>query len=61
MIQHKKRDSAAETWEVPLEYKAELHTVRVTEHWHSFVTEAMESPSLKVFKSCLDMALGGPA
>jgi len=33
-------------------------SVRVTEHWHRSPSEAVESPSLVIFKSCLDMVLG---
>lgn len=29
----------------------------VTEHWHKLLTEVVESPSLGLFKSCLDMVL----
>jgi len=32
--------------------------VRVTEHWHRLLTDVMESPSLEIFKSCLEIVLG---
>jgi len=31
--------------------------VRVTEHWHRLLGEVVESLSLEIFKSHLDMAL----
>jgi len=32
-------------------------TVRVTEHWHRLLREAVESSSLEILKSCLGMVL----
>ena len=34
------------------------HFLLVTKHWHRLPREAVESPSLEIFKSHLDMVLG---
>ena len=41
-----------------LNIRKHLFTVLVTEHWHRLPREAVESPSLEMFKSHLDMVLG---
>ncbi|KFV83147.1 hypothetical protein N308_02948, partial [Struthio camelus australis] len=41
-----------------LNVRKKFLTVRVTEHWHRLPREAVESPSLKIFKTRLDTILG---
>ncbi|GAB0184086.1 hypothetical protein GRJ2_000873900 [Grus japonensis] len=42
----------------PLNIRKLCFPVRVTENWHRLPREAADSPSLEIFKSCLDMVLG---
>ena len=42
----------------PLNIRNHFFTVRMTKHWHRLPREVVESPSLEIFKSHLDMVLG---
>jgi len=42
----------------PLNIKKHVFTVRMTQHWHSFPRETVESPSLEILKGCLEKVLG---
>jgi len=42
----------------PLNIRKHFSIVRMTEHWHRLPKEAVESPTLEIFKSHLDMLLG---
>jgi len=40
--------------------RKKIFTLRVTEHWDRLPREAMESPSLEIFKTQLDTSLCNP-
>jgi len=40
-----------------LNLRKNLFTLRVTEHWNRLPREVMESPSVEIFKTCLDEVL----
>lgn len=40
-----------------LNVRIQFSTVLVMEHWYRFPSKVVESPFLKIFKSCLDMVV----
>lgn len=55
--QNKNQWTQTETQEISYERTRTLFTVMVMKHWNSLPRETVESPSLKILKSQLDMAL----
>ncbi|KFQ34944.1 hypothetical protein N332_02692, partial [Mesitornis unicolor] len=43
-----------------LDIRKKFYTVRVVRHWHRLPREAVDAPSLEVFKNRLDRALSSP-
>ncbi|KFQ85444.1 hypothetical protein N337_11139, partial [Phoenicopterus ruber ruber] len=43
---------------LPLNIRNHFFTEKVTKHWHRVPREVVESVSLEIFKSCLDMVMG---
>ncbi|KFV88744.1 hypothetical protein N308_06551, partial [Struthio camelus australis] len=41
-----------------LNLRKNFFAVRLTEHWHRLPSEAVESPSLELFRTRLDVILG---
>ena len=41
----------------PLNIRKHFFTVRVNKSWHRLPREVVESPSVEIFKSCLDTVL----
>ncbi|KFO74809.1 hypothetical protein N303_04181, partial [Cuculus canorus] len=41
-----------------LDIRRKFFTMRMVRHWHGLPREAMDAPSLEVFKARLDEALG---
>lgn len=45
-------------WRFPLNIRKYFFIVRVTQQWHRLSKQPVDSPSLKIFKTHVDMVLG---
>ncbi|KFV81096.1 hypothetical protein N308_05457, partial [Struthio camelus australis] len=45
------------SWKFHLNIRRNIFTLRVIKHWNKLPREAVESPSLKIFKTRLNMVL----
>ena len=58
LCQDQKKWAQTETEKIPLSVREHFFTVRVTEHWHRLLREAVESSLLEILKSHLDTVQG---
>lgn len=57
--QDERQWAQTETHDLPYEYQEMcFFTMRVTEHWHRYHRDVVDSPSLQILKSCPDIVLG---
>jgi len=56
-VRTRSQEAQTETQEVLLNIKKHFFTLRVTKHCHRLPREVVESPSLEILKSHLDMVL----
>lgn len=55
--QDQRKWTQIETQNAPSDHQNTVFTLKMTEHWYRLPRKVVESPSLELFKGCMNMVL----